>query len=393
MTGGQFRTTTGGVLGDVKLLGQQAPPGSVVDLQFIGHSRGADVIAEAFQDLASLTTPTFQDIYNKYLKGSYHDMTMLDPHPANSSDQLLSSMATSPLAAVLNTYLPFWAIAAPVLVGYESFVKAADDPQIIIPTDVNQAEIYYQNSSWYDFSAFSQGFYLNLWGEGVADMNNQAGITVPAYNLSQDQIDGSPIGHGEVPLWYLNNLNTALIDPQPAETPFDNLLSSPPSSASLWTYLYPQYVNDQTVAQRLADEFAAGSSDVYQGNLAAAANDFQAFEDDVNAADGTAIAPADAQNFTSLTDVVLQELFALTTPTVTVNDLGGPYTTASYPAQVTVTGIGGNPVAGDVTVTYYLGDSVSDTPLDGPPSASGIYTVVASFISSDPNYSNAKAVR
>ena len=67
------------------------------------------------------------------------------------------------------------------------------------------------------------------------------------------------------------------------------------------------------------------------------------------------------------------------TPTVTIN--GGPfnYTETSHAAAVTVYGIDGvTPVAGSLTITY-----------DGsttPPSDAGAYAVVATFVSSDPNY-------
>ncbi len=53
----------------------------VVDVQFIGHSRGSVVISQALEDLQNTAfTP---------LKKGYRIMTMLDPHPASIASTLL----------------------------------------------------------------------------------------------------------------------------------------------------------------------------------------------------------------------------------------------------------------------------------------------------------------
>ncbi len=52
-------------------------PGDVVDINFIGHSRGTVVISEVLQDLVGTNDPA--------LRGGYMQMTLLDPHPANLS--------------------------------------------------------------------------------------------------------------------------------------------------------------------------------------------------------------------------------------------------------------------------------------------------------------------
>lgn len=70
-------------------------------------------------------------------------------------------------------------------------------------------------------------------------------------------------------------------------------------------------------------------------------------------------------------------------PTVTVSDAGGTFTGKAFPAATTVAGVGGtasSSIEGATpTLTYYAGTSATGTPLSGPPSQGGTYTVVASF--------------
>jgi sugar lactone lactonase YvrE len=76
------------------------------------------------------------------------------------------------------------------------------------------------------------------------------------------------------------------------------------------------------------------------------------------------------------------------TPQVTVSD-GGIYTGQPFVAQATAVGVDGtSAVSGTFTFTYY---DASGTQLTGAPVNVGNYTVVASFTSSDPSYTNATA--
>jgi hypothetical protein len=68
---------------------------------------------------------------------------------------------------------------------------------------------------------------------------------------------------------------------------------------------------------------------------------------------------------------------------------GGIYNGSALVAQGCVVGVSGPaPVAGTWSYTYYAGSAASGTPLAGPPAAAGTYTVVATFTSSDPDYSS-----
>ena len=77
------------------------------------------------------------------------------------------------------------------------------------------------------------------------------------------------------------------------------------------------------------------------------------------------------------------------TPTVVATDAGGTYSGNAYPATATAT-IAGSDVSGNGTLseTYYVGTSVSGSGTTVAPSAAGTYTVVASFTSSNLNYSS-----
>ena len=69
------------------------------------------------------------------------------------------------------------------------------------------------------------------------------------------------------------------------------------------------------------------------------------------------------------------------TPTVTVSDLGGPYTGSPYPATAMVNG-GASLEGISPTLAYYVGSTATGTPSATPPSSIGTYTVVANFAGS-----------
>ena len=77
-------------------------------------------------------------------------------------------------------------------------------------------------------------------------------------------------------------------------------------------------------------------------------------------------------------------------PVITLTDNGGPYNSTSYPATAMIAGVvsgvddtPGSSLEGvPLTLAYYAGNTASGTPLSGPPSAAGTYTVLASFAGS-----------
>jgi hypothetical protein len=76
-------------------------------------------------------------------------------------------------------------------------------------------------------------------------------------------------------------------------------------------------------------------------------------------------------------------------PLLAVSDAGGTYNGSSFVATATAVGVDGKtPVAGSYSFSYYSGTSASGTPLVSAPSSAGTYTVVATFTSSDLNYTS-----
>ena len=74
-------------------------------------------------------------------------------------------------------------------------------------------------------------------------------------------------------------------------------------------------------------------------------------------------------------------------PTIKVSDASGLYTGSPFAATVTMTGVGGTAASSlegvAPTLAYYIGSGTSGTKIgSAPPSASGTYTVVASFAGS-----------
>jgi hypothetical protein len=72
-------------------------------------------------------------------------------------------------------------------------------------------------------------------------------------------------------------------------------------------------------------------------------------------------------------------------PTVSVSDQNGTHSGSAVGVD------GATAVAGTWAYAYYAGSTATGTPLPGAPTAPGTYTVVASFSSSDPNYTNGSA--
>jgi hypothetical protein len=81
------------------------------------------------------------------------------------------------------------------------------------------------------------------------------------------------------------------------------------------------------------------------------------------------------------------------TPTVSVSDAGGTYNGSAFSAQASAVGTDGTtPVSGSFSYTYYVGSGTSGTSLGSTaPTNAGTYTVVATFTSTDGNYTDGSA--
>jgi len=76
-------------------------------------------------------------------------------------------------------------------------------------------------------------------------------------------------------------------------------------------------------------------------------------------------------------------------PKLVATDAGGTFNGSPFPAKAVATGIGGITVAGVSSFKYYVGSTATGTGSITAPTNVGTYTVVASFLSSNPNYGSA----
>ncbi len=165
-------------------------PGDVVDVNFIGHSRGNVVVSQALQILAGTTDPA--------LRGGYLQMTMLDPHPASNTVQgLFSSLPFFPLSN---------AFAELVL----QFQALAQDPPVVVPANVTRAyDFDQQTPAGQPFRDLTEAV-LNLWGDPPGLIPNLSGSPIAEQNLTGVVAPGiGLIGHYDVHDWYLANVVNA----------------------------------------------------------------------------------------------------------------------------------------------------------------------------------------
>jgi hypothetical protein len=166
-----------GLAAQVRQVAQGLAPGpaDVLDVHFIGHSRGAVVISQAVLDLQFSGAIT-------QLQTGYLKMTLLDPHPAHNH-----------LPDPQYSVRPDWAgwLAELALIAFQSL---AQDPEVVVPGNVDHAEVYYQHTH-YSLTPAGEEQVLNLWGE--FPVTTPTGTAVHSCDLT-----GPGIGHSEVTDWY-----------------------------------------------------------------------------------------------------------------------------------------------------------------------------------------------
>jgi hypothetical protein len=170
-------------------------PGDVVDINFIGDSRGAVVVSQVLQTLNGTTDPVLQ--------GGFMQMTLLDPHPASVSDNFFRWLPNLSQADDL-ALLAF-------LIDYMT-----KDPPIVVPPNVDQVQDFDEQTSPGQME-FLNGFLatrsitqllefmFSLWGETTASIVDQSDQPIEQTNLTNVFIPSlGLIGHAEVPLWYMD---------------------------------------------------------------------------------------------------------------------------------------------------------------------------------------------
>jgi hypothetical protein len=165
------------------------PAGSVVDLHLIGHSEGAVINSLVVQELNAQGWPA-------NLKAGYINMTMLDPHAANSN-------LRGPQYSVSNDQFGIGTVASLEINAYQS---KADDPLPIVPPNVQEAQVFFQHTPVSEAET-NNGIY-NLWGQVPVKGNAEY------FNLTAPGI--SHAGTFGVQDWYRLNVVPTLGDGETA---------------------------------------------------------------------------------------------------------------------------------------------------------------------------------
>ena len=161
-----------------------------VDVQFIGHSEGAVVNSQAILRLN-------QGGWPKVAQEGYLKLTMLDPHSANNGFR-------GPQYSVSHNTLGWF--AKNYINKYQS---EAQDPPVVVPSNVDSAEVYYQRTPISMTHGSNDGIY-NLWGQ--VPVHGDAVY----YNLTAPGISHS--GKFGVQDWYTLNVAPSLGTGAPSVT-------------------------------------------------------------------------------------------------------------------------------------------------------------------------------
>jgi hypothetical protein len=153
-------------------------PNDVVDIQLIGHSRGTGVVAEAAGLLPTTVGP---------LKGGNLKLTLLDPHPARNDAIAYYSYDNGPIGQL-------------GLFSFLAFQNAAADPKVVIPSDVTQAEVFYEHALVQHAVPINPDeLFLMSWGNTPIAGNPIGGIKY--YNLTK-----LAPSHEDTHVYYLNKI-------------------------------------------------------------------------------------------------------------------------------------------------------------------------------------------
>jgi hypothetical protein len=159
------------------------PAGAVVDLHLIGHSEGTVINSRVVQWLNK------EDAWTPGLNAGYLKMTMLDPHAANNG-------VRGQQYSVSNGFLGLIARGE-----IDAFQSKAKDPAVVVPPNVQDAEVFYQHTPVRESGGSNDGIY-NLWGQvpvhGAASYFN---LTAPGISHS---------GKFGVQNWYMANVVPSL---------------------------------------------------------------------------------------------------------------------------------------------------------------------------------------
>ena len=173
--------------------------GDIVDVHFIGHSRGTVMVTQALIEWARQRSSA--------LAGSYVRVTLLDPHPANNSIPLQENIEDGDFGIV--SYA-----------DYKAFQDAVRDPPVVLPANagVREIDIWFQHTLVKDIRARRRLWDveswispMNLWGQGGTNDNatrfNNTGVGIKWHDLTAVQFaDGTAIDHSGVTSYFTDPL-------------------------------------------------------------------------------------------------------------------------------------------------------------------------------------------
>ena len=179
-------------------------PTDVVDVQFIGHSRGTVVVSRALLNLEVNPGP-------RELRLGYYEVTLLDPHPARNRGSLLAGYVELTNGTGVSTiggfsFDPTNLASVAAARGTLLFQSLSVDPFVKLPANVDHTELFYQRLAWDETTpgGFEYATRLNIWGERLGDINNQSGHEIDAIYIP-DTPTGGTTGHTSVQTWYIDN--------------------------------------------------------------------------------------------------------------------------------------------------------------------------------------------
>jgi pimeloyl-ACP methyl ester carboxylesterase len=179
-------------------------PTDVVDVHLIGHSRGAVVVSQALLSLNAAPGP-------RELQLGYTQVTLLDPHPArNRAPLFFGLLELANGSGVSNiggfSFDPRSAVSVAAALTILQFQAAVNDPRVVLPANVDAAEMFYQRLPWYQtITPFEQQLHLNLWGIRPQEVVNLSGSPLVAIDLATVP-SATGVGHTGVQFWYLGTL-------------------------------------------------------------------------------------------------------------------------------------------------------------------------------------------
>jgi hypothetical protein len=202
-------------------------------------------------------TPQLLGIINGYTK-----MTFLDPHPANNTPT-----PGNPTILISPSPGPFGRLANEL---YQDFQLVAQDPPVVVPPGVRDAEVYYQQASYLGALSPIERIF-NLWGEGVI-----TGATHVA-NLT-----GIVNGHFELHDWYMQfvipRLSTAAPFFAPPQPSIPALHAPHNPSTYEVNVLYPAEVHNHRTTVTLVNKLSSAEAALNHNQNKLAARRFTAIE-------------------------------------------------------------------------------------------------------------------